>query len=109
LTELGLGPNRYTHSKTHSLSALSSRLGDGPGWASLRRIHPNRLKNRTMPLPRAKRPEQLKGFFTLAPKHVVDIDRARIGVFAEQKVDQGEKSLERLVVRTLRKRAFGGA
>ena len=62
-----------------------------------------------MPLPRAKRPEQLKGLFTLATKHVVDIGRVKIGVFAEQKVDQGEKSLERLVFRTLRKHAFWSA
>jgi hypothetical protein len=68
-------------------SLYSFPLRGGMRWAFLRRIHSNRLKNRTMLLPRAERPEQLKDFFTLAPKHVVHIDRARIGVFAEQKVD----------------------
>lgn len=62
-----------------------------------------------MALPCAKCPEHLKGFFTLAPKHVVDIDRVNIGVVTEQKIDQGEKPFERVVFKTLRNHAIRGA
>jgi len=62
-----------------------------------------------MPLPRAKRPEQLNDLITIAPTHVVDTALSDLGVLAEQKVDQAEKSLERLVVRPPRKHAVWGA
>jgi hypothetical protein len=62
-----------------------------------------------MHLPRAKRPEQLGDFITLAPTHVVDIVRASLDLFAQQKVERVEKSLERLVVSPPRIRAVWGA
>lgn len=77
----------------------------GLRWACLRRPHLNRLKNRTMTLPRAKRPEHLYDFITLAPTHVVDIAQANLDVFDKQKVDQAEKFLEHLVVRPPRNHA----
>jgi hypothetical protein len=41
--------------------------------------------------------------------HVVHIDGAHLDLFAKQKVDQAEESLERLVVSPSRKRAVCGA
>jgi hypothetical protein len=62
-----------------------------------------------MHLPRPKRPEQLDDFITLAPMHVAHIGCAHLDLLAEQKVDQAEKPLERVVVSPPRKRAVCGA
>jgi hypothetical protein len=62
-----------------------------------------------MHLPRAERPEQLGDFITLAPTHVVNIVRISLDLFAQQKVEQVEKSLKRLVVSPPRIRAVRGA
>ena len=77
--------------------------------ASLRHAHLNRLKNRAVPLPRTKRPEHLKNLITLAPTQVVEIDRSTLNLFADQKVDQTEKSLKSLLVEPPRKHSLWGA
>lgn len=73
------------------------------------RAHPNRLKNRAVPLPRAERLEQQHDLITLALTQVVAFARADLVVFAEQKIEQVEKSLERLVLGPLRNHALWGA
>ena len=77
-------------------------------WTCLHGPVPDRLQDcATLLLPRSKRLEQLDDLIPLALSHVVDADHAHLDVIVEQKVEQGEKPLEIVVVRLAWERAVG--
>jgi hypothetical protein len=95
-TENGETKKEIRVTRNHSHLSSSSRHER----ARLYRTLPNRLQNRTaLLLPRAQRFEQLDDLVALALAHVVDADHAHLDVIVEQKIEQGEQSFERVVVR----------
>jgi len=57
-------------------------------------------------LPRTKRLEELDDFVALALTYVIDANRAHLDIVVEQKVEQAEQPLKRVVIGTTGKRAI---